>query len=389
MKKTFSSLVNDSNFSDVTLVCSDAKQIKAHKVILGGSSPFFRAILLNNPHQHPLIYLKGLQSEDLKAVLQFIYLGQTRILKDQVDSFLEAARELQVEGLAEQQKKVHMVPELSGFHGEYNEEPKPNEPHEQFLSLPNSNDDLNTVADYSCDSWGLTSFSKPDIVGPFTLKEHGKGVHREMDSALETFPDEERLPNAEFMHVNDIEEEPLKETIEPTLYDMTEVELESDFDEPLDMEDNIYKDISMSTNIENSCNICGFVTMAKKKGVNFILRRHKERNHPENQDQMETLTTYIPRVKPLEDVVETDNHEKEESKPFDMDIDDSVSTNNVTSCNICGFVTAAKRYSDIKAVMKRHKLKAHSEEQEHVDEIKVIPHSQSVNHELSHVQQTV
>ena len=117
IKRTLSHLVNDTSFTDVTLACNDDKQLKAHKVILGGSSHFFRKILLNNPHQHPVIYLKGLQFEDIKvmscpcpcpcpcpnapsqAVLQYLYLGETRISKEQVSSFLDTARELQVEGL--------------------------------------------------------------------------------------------------------------------------------------------------------------------------------------------------------------------------------------------------------------------------------------------------
>ena len=68
IKKTLSHLVNDTTFADVTLACNDDKQIKAHKVILGGSSHFFRKILLNNPHQHPVIYLKGLQFDDIKVM---------------------------------------------------------------------------------------------------------------------------------------------------------------------------------------------------------------------------------------------------------------------------------------------------------------------------------
>ena len=57
---TFKELRNDDNFIDVTLACEDGKQIKAHKAILSTSSNVFRNILVNNPHQHPLLYLKGI-----------------------------------------------------------------------------------------------------------------------------------------------------------------------------------------------------------------------------------------------------------------------------------------------------------------------------------------
>ena len=61
-KNAFKNLLGEEDFSDVTLACSDNKQVKAHKVILGACSPFFKEILLRNPHQHPLIYLKGIST---------------------------------------------------------------------------------------------------------------------------------------------------------------------------------------------------------------------------------------------------------------------------------------------------------------------------------------
>jgi hypothetical protein len=47
--KTFNNLFEDEDFTDVTLVCDDDKQIKAHKVILSASSSFFRKILVKIP----------------------------------------------------------------------------------------------------------------------------------------------------------------------------------------------------------------------------------------------------------------------------------------------------------------------------------------------------
>jgi len=98
-KNAFKNLLGEEDFSDVTLACSDNKQVKAHKVILGACSPFFKQVLLSNPHQHPLIYLKGISFDDLEAIIRFIYQGQTSISETNLDSFLASAQELQVEGL--------------------------------------------------------------------------------------------------------------------------------------------------------------------------------------------------------------------------------------------------------------------------------------------------
>ena len=98
-KNVFKNLINETEFSDVTLACSDDKQIKAHKVILQACSPFFKKIFRKNPHQHPLLYLKGVTHRDLEAILEFMYQGETKINKDHLDSFLTAAQELRVDGL--------------------------------------------------------------------------------------------------------------------------------------------------------------------------------------------------------------------------------------------------------------------------------------------------
>ena len=80
---SFKELRDDQDFFDVTLACGDDKQVQAHKVILSACSPFFRCILKKNPHQHPLLYLNGIQSGDMQNIIQFIYCGQVQV--EQVD----------------------------------------------------------------------------------------------------------------------------------------------------------------------------------------------------------------------------------------------------------------------------------------------------------------
>merc|ERR1719186_827932 len=96
---TFIDLLSDQDFTDVTLVCDDDKQIKAHKVILSSCSPLFRRILTNNPHQHPLIYLNGIIFDNLQSVIKFIYLGQTEVEQDDLELFMKAGKDLQIKGL--------------------------------------------------------------------------------------------------------------------------------------------------------------------------------------------------------------------------------------------------------------------------------------------------
>jgi len=92
-------------FLDVTLACGD-DQIQAHKVILSACSPFFRKVLLRNPHQHPLLYLKGVRITDLQSVLQFMYWGEVNVAQEELNTFLSLAEELQVKGLTQSNNKA-------------------------------------------------------------------------------------------------------------------------------------------------------------------------------------------------------------------------------------------------------------------------------------------
>ena len=97
----FKDLRFDTEFINVTFVCDDGQQLKAHKIILSSCSPLFRNMFVNNPHQHPLIFLKGIEYVTLQSVLNFIYLGQTEVKQRDLDRFLAAAKELQINGLVE------------------------------------------------------------------------------------------------------------------------------------------------------------------------------------------------------------------------------------------------------------------------------------------------
>ena len=96
---SFGSLREDEDFADVTLACEDGKQMEAHKVILASSSPVFENILKRNKHVHPLLYMRGMKSKDLLAVLDFLYCGETNVYQENLDSFLAIAEELQLKGL--------------------------------------------------------------------------------------------------------------------------------------------------------------------------------------------------------------------------------------------------------------------------------------------------
>jgi len=102
ISSAFRELRDDKDFFDVTLACDD-EQIQAHKVILSACSPFFRNVLRRNPHQHPLLYLKGVKYTDLQSVLNFMYHGEVNVAQEELNSFLAVAEDLRVKGLTQNQ----------------------------------------------------------------------------------------------------------------------------------------------------------------------------------------------------------------------------------------------------------------------------------------------
>ena len=99
VSKSFGIFREKKDFFDVTLVSDDERQIPAHKLVLSACSDFFKSILRNNSHSHPLLYLSGIHSTNLSLILDYIYQGEVQIYQEHLDSFLEVAQRLKIEGL--------------------------------------------------------------------------------------------------------------------------------------------------------------------------------------------------------------------------------------------------------------------------------------------------
>ena len=118
VQASFAELRNDTDFTDVTLACED-QSIKAHKVVLSACSPFFKRVLKSHPHPQPLIYMRGMKSSDLTAIVDFIYLGEANVFQGELESFLALAEELQLKGLnGSSEEKGPEHPKESFKHGQ-------------------------------------------------------------------------------------------------------------------------------------------------------------------------------------------------------------------------------------------------------------------------------
>ena len=100
---SLSQLRKDTDFADVTLISDDKVKFSAHKVLLSSCSNMFKFILKENNNANPLLYLGGISSTNLHFILDYIYHGEVKIYQEQLDSFLESAQKLEIEGLISQE----------------------------------------------------------------------------------------------------------------------------------------------------------------------------------------------------------------------------------------------------------------------------------------------
>merc|ERR1719370_2544913 len=82
-------LRDDQRLFDVTLVTDDGHRIQAHKIILSAGSHFFSDIFLKSNQTNMLVYLKGINSVQLKDILDFIYNGEASVGQEELTEFLE------------------------------------------------------------------------------------------------------------------------------------------------------------------------------------------------------------------------------------------------------------------------------------------------------------
>ena len=97
--KALCKLRNDTEFADVTLISDDKVKFSAHKILLSSCSNLFKFILKGNIQSPFFLYLSGVNSLNLGFILDYIYYGEVSIFQEQLDSFLESAQNLEIEGL--------------------------------------------------------------------------------------------------------------------------------------------------------------------------------------------------------------------------------------------------------------------------------------------------
>jgi len=82
--------------------------LQAHKLVLSACSDMFRSMFRRphsvsapSSHGHTILYLRGVHSADMQAVLDFMYHGEVSVAQEELNSFLSVAEDLKVKGLTQ------------------------------------------------------------------------------------------------------------------------------------------------------------------------------------------------------------------------------------------------------------------------------------------------
>ena len=98
-------LLETTDFSDVTIVSDDQKIFKGHRNILSAFSPVLRNLFKVDSQYPSLLYLNGVNSTEINAIMQYIYSDKLPITwTEQLQS---AVNSLQIESLREKVEKLN------------------------------------------------------------------------------------------------------------------------------------------------------------------------------------------------------------------------------------------------------------------------------------------
>jgi Cys2His2 zinc finger developmental/cell cycle regulator len=104
----FEDLLNHEAFVDVTIAC-DGLNLKAHKMVLSACSPYFQSMFYNTPDKHPVVFLKDVRYDEMKALLEFMYRGEVSVDQENLSSLLKVAEGLKIKGLADVNESSHTM----------------------------------------------------------------------------------------------------------------------------------------------------------------------------------------------------------------------------------------------------------------------------------------
>ena len=149
LREMLHALMKSNELTDVTLVCDDKTQFKAHKIVLSACSTVFKSIINDLPQNNSVIYLRGIQHQEMESILQFMYLGVATFYQERMNEFLNVAKNLEVKEISkdvefDQDNKTSVAPDITD---NYNEPEASNNESVQILQHKTDSHDNRQISD--------------------------------------------------------------------------------------------------------------------------------------------------------------------------------------------------------------------------------------------------
>ena len=93
-------MLKSNELTDVTLVCNDNKQFKAHKIVLIACSSLFKNIFNELPQNNLVIQLIGVKHQEIESILELMYLGSTTFHPERKNDLLSLAKNLEIKEIS-------------------------------------------------------------------------------------------------------------------------------------------------------------------------------------------------------------------------------------------------------------------------------------------------
>ena len=100
LREMLHEMMKSNELTDVTLVCNDKRQFRAHKIVLSACSSVFKGIVNDLPQNNSVIYLKGIQHQEMESILEFMYLGAATFYQERMNEFLNVAKNLEIKEIS-------------------------------------------------------------------------------------------------------------------------------------------------------------------------------------------------------------------------------------------------------------------------------------------------
>ena len=100
LREMLHEMMKSDYLTDITLVTDDRVHLKAHKIVLSACSVVFKSIINEIP-ENSVIYLRGIQYQEMKSILEFMYLGLATFDRNRIDEFMKVAKNLEIKVISE------------------------------------------------------------------------------------------------------------------------------------------------------------------------------------------------------------------------------------------------------------------------------------------------